>query len=199
MNKVKQDQELLDTILYMGELSMKRDTTVAPLVVGKLFPARDTAGNEPNWWEEFVEEIQEEPGWTECTWGPSTETDEPKVGQTLGFTNVWETDDQYIITVLLPGVLKEDIKVSSDIGDDSGHSPFVRVEVKRLYVLPRDSEQKILITEQLKQFGEEETDRYITALHGLDRDTITATFINGVLEMRGDKLPSATPKDIIIE
>lgn len=102
--------------------------------------------------------------------------------------DVTETETQYVVKADLPGVKKEEIMLSYDSGN---------LSIKTEFNLVNKEEHEGHILRQERQHG-----KYMRNLHlgdNIEKDTIDATFSNGVLTLTIDKKEAEPHKSQQIE
>ena len=101
--------------------------------------------------------------------------------------NVNETTAAYLVEAELPGVRKEDIKISLDAGK-------VTIEAESVQALEQKEGEKVLRRERSSR----KFSRAFTLPEEVDENGIDATLENGVLFLTLPKKPAVQPKQITV-
>lgn len=107
-----------------------------------------------------------------------------------GFTpraDIYEDKDSYVLIVEIPGMKKEDVKVT--INEDG----LLVIKGKSA---PTENRENVSILRSERNFGE--FSRAFTLPDDLDKSNISAKFNNGLLKLRINKITPPAPKEIEI-
>lgn len=121
---------------------------------------------------------------------PSSQTQAPATGgYRQPLSDMWETDDEIVATLEVPGVDKEDIDVTAT---DNG----IEVKVESKSEEEQEDEDKNTYRYERRYSG---FYRYIRLPEAADTDNIDASYKNGVLELRIPKKEEVKEKTKKIE